>query len=285
MKLTRLVIGMLIAGLPLAYADILAGPHPDINISVNTWDGVTVGGGGQFGGFVANVPTEFWCVDFQEAFAFGSLGTGAADLIPFSSGLTSNAWKSDVRFSNVTNGGTPGWLNTTTQGTSLGTALPSDAQARYEMAAYLINQYDFVAGTADHNNSLQEAIWAITDNSGYSGGGIYETGNHNLNPGAPGNQITLTADVNSWIQTALDNYTRVDPAGWAVVSWGANADGSLNTGPYYSDSPARQTFVIRMGGAPLLNGQTPEPGFYGLLALGLGGLFVVIDRRKKKTQV
>jgi len=76
----------------------------------------------------------------------------------------------------------------------------------------------------------------------------------------------------------------------------ANSSGVLGTGPYSdtdtSDSTgggARQTFLVELdtnsltienangaGGGVLM----PEPGFYGLLALGLGGLFFAMRWKK-----
>jgi hypothetical protein len=68
------------------------------------------------------------------------------------------------------------------------------------------------------------------------------------------------------------------------VSWGAEADGALDTG-YYSEIPggARQTFLVELDEGPLVHGftSTPEPGFYGILAIGLTGLLFAVKRRHK----
>jgi hypothetical protein len=299
LRTTVTVIGICLCGVSLVFADNPPLPSTgytgtNIDIAMQNWEYITSGGGGEFGGQVTpgsggsagqSVLTNFWCVDYQEAFSFGQ--SSLANITP----LADVDGNSQVRYYNVTNTGSPTWLNTAIPG---GANLPSDAQSRYEMAAYLVMQYDGLNGSAatPYDDTIQNAIWAITDNSGYAGGGIYEPGTQTLTSG--------TGSINSWVSQALANYQTVgvgaNPDSWAVVSWGANSSGVLGTGPYSdtdtSDSTgggARQTFLVELGTNSLTIGNgsggvggapTPEPGFYGLLALGLGGLFFAARRKK-----
>jgi hypothetical protein len=77
--------------------------------------------------------------------------------------------------------------------------------------------------------------------------------------------------VQYWLAQAAANYeSKVDPGdpnGWALVSWLAPVPGVPGSTPY-------QTFLVRVA-------VTPEPGFYGALALGMSGLALVVSRKRK----
>jgi hypothetical protein len=217
-------------------------------------------GGGEFAGTINGYSTLFWCVDDQEEFTFGDSGYGNVTLL---STVASNA--STVKFGDVTNGGTPHWTNTTDTFDS--TALPSDAASRFEMAAYLVSEYNgFVSnesGAVVANTSvdlaIQEAIWSLTNNTSLSGGFNTISGNDSDN----------TTDQ-YWIHQALLNYAGVNTADWAVVSWTTDSLGNLNL-----QNP-KQTFLVQV--AP-----TPEPSTYGFLAAAMAGL-VFFARRKQLAQ-
>lgn len=311
MKSKIVMIGVFLGSLSGAYADNPTLPNSgytgiNINIQLQNWEGVTTGGGGEFGGSVTPQSgpasgntqyTNFWCVDFQEAFSFGQ--TSLANFTTLAAiGNDPNNPNTQVRYSDVTDGGPPTWLNT-------GDGLLSDAQSRYEMVAYLVDQYDSsdAVNPSERDDAIQNAIWAITDNTGTSGiytnGGVYESGDHVLGvTGSGDNQIapSLATDVNTWVQAAVANYNSVNPLDWAVVSWGALPDGTLGIGPYwdtneYNDGTnggARQTFLVELStGNPIIThsniggNPTPEPGLYGALAVGFGGLFFALSRRKR----
>jgi hypothetical protein len=80
-------------------------------------------GGGEFAGTVNGYSTLYWCVDDQEEFTFGDSGYGNVTLL---SNVAANS--SSVKYGNVTNGGTPGWTNTTDTFDSV--ALPGTATSR-----------------------------------------------------------------------------------------------------------------------------------------------------------
>jgi len=213
-------------------------------------------GGGEFAGSVNGDSTLFWCVDDQEEFYAGDSGFGNVTLLQ-NVGALSNF----VKYGNVTNGGTPGWTNTSDTFDSVG--LPNDAASRFAMAAYLVSQYNgfvsseagaIVANTAQ-DLAIQHAIWSLTANNSLPA--AFST--------ISGNDADNTTDQ-YWIHQALLNYAGVDTSKWAVVSWTTDSLGNL-------DSRAnKQTFLVQVAA-------TPEPRFYGLVMLGMMGLCLVVRRR------
>lgn len=243
------------SGAPLPNASYLGIAEP---IAVTSQNGAPTNGGGAFNGTVSGFATTFWCVDDQLYFALGQ--SGLANVIGLKQIVANDP---RVRYGNVHNGvGTPTWTNQ-------GSSLPDSAQERYRMAAYLVSQYDFVTsgnaqsglkgGTSQaKNNAIQNTIWAITNNN-------------TSTAQSPG----VTIPDADWLNLALSNYTTVDMTKWAVVSWTVDSNGILGTGGYNQANAARQTFLVQV---------VPEPGFYGMLGLGLGGLYVALIKRKKNEQ-
>ena len=213
-------------------------------------------GGGEFAGSVNGDSTLFWCIDDQEEFYYGDTGFGNVTLLQ-----NVAAQSNYVKYGNVTNGGTPGWTNTSDAFDSAG--LPNDAATRFAMAAYLITQYNgfvgseagaIVANTTE-DLAIQHAIWSLTANNSLAG--AFST--------ISGNDADNTTDQ-YWIHQALLNYAGVDTSKWAVVSWTTDSQGNL-------DSRAnKQTFLVQVAA-------TPEPRFYGMLMLGIMGLCLVARRR------
>ncbi len=228
--------------------------------------------GGQFLGTVAGDPnyTGFWCVDDQLFFKPGT--SNFANITVLSPGIDNN---SKVRYSNVTNAGSPQWTNQTVNGDTLS----SSATVRYEMAAWLISQYtgfDIQISTTNkpRSDAIQKAIWAILNNSsptqqqaGFSAIGAIGT---DTTAGYWVHQAYV-ASTNGFL--GYDKGLKAfDATKWAVVSWGVKADGTLDTGGYTTSSPALQTFLVEV---------VPEPGFYGALALGFTGLAFFIRRKRR----
>jgi hypothetical protein len=265
-------------------------------IQVNGQNGYqTAGGGGEFEGTLSNSTlgssaAAFWCVDDQEAFYFGESGLANITLLGNTATIDSTA----TRFGTVQNGtnaSNPGqWLNTSGNLASENTAFD-----RYTLTAYLVTQYNgfdtSIVGdtTAEQNeaDAVQQAIWAITNTTLTTAddAGIYENDYRSVNA------TTGALNVDSvayWINQAINNASQVNLNGWAVVSWGAQSNGALNTGNYADGTNStNQTFLVELTGTtPLLptgggQGSTPEPGFYGALAAGFGGMIFAIRRRKK----
>ena len=304
MQLRILTATLLAGGCSLLCADYSPLPSAaytglGVTISLQSWEGFQSDGGGEFGGTVTpaggnssqTVNTNFWCVDYQLAFEMPV--TSTADIVTLNN-VDAGGGNPYVRYSDVTNNGSPQWLNTSTIGPdgSGMEALPSDPQSRFEMVAWLVMQYDYSTnpGGGPQDEAIQNAIWAITDNNAAlqdnAGSGIYERGYQYTDPSHPGNTNYTLVDQ------ALANYQTVgvgpNPQSWAIVSWGTLADGkTLGTGPYWEDpGGARQTFLVELdAGSPVLTHTgttpTPEPGLYGILAAGLAGLCYGVRRRRR----
>lgn len=257
----------------------------DKSIQVNNYIAATVDGGGEFTGTLTGTTgtVGFWCVDDQEAFYFGE--SGLANVTNLSSVATINS--SATHYGNVTDTSTPSWTNGT--GTILANATTADD--RYTLAAYLISQYTgfdtSIAPTAQ-DDAIQEAIWAITNTTATTASdpAIYENGFSTL-----GTNTGVTS-VDYWVEQALANAgNAVDTSAWAVVSWGANASGTLYDGSYAatdgSGNPvsSNQTFLVELSNPSTVithnNNLAPEPGFYGLLTVAVTGLLFAVRRRNK----
>ena len=266
MKL-QLLGAFLTAGVSLALASnpVLPGAYLGTQyLTINGWENAGAGCdangcGGEFSGTVTHSNnglspqlSNFWCVDAQEDVSFGDAGYAN-----FVSLADISSHPDLVRFSGVTNGPGDHWTDT---------ALPDSAATRYAMAAWLVQQYqgfNNVGGPviSSFNNpvddAIQRAIWTITNNSTLPGGYYNPT----------------DSTIGAWITEAakFSNYSTVDTSAWAVVSWDADpVTGALA-------SPGRQTLLVQV--AP-----TPEPSFYGALAVGLSGLFVAVRKRKKVSE-
>jgi hypothetical protein len=190
------------------------------------------------------------------------------------SNVTGNA---QVRYSNVGTGGSaPTWTD------DLGTAYDT-AQVRYEMAAWLVSQYPGVLGnpgdptitsgsTAD---AIQQAMWVIMSNT--------SSGNGFSSQFTTGDVFEDSALVNQYISEAqlYSNYGSVTDE-WGIVSWTADPN-SDPAGALNANGANYQTFLVDLSGSTTV-GQgptTPEPAFYGVLALGLTGLLFTARRRQK----
>jgi hypothetical protein len=230
-------------------------------------------GGGEFAGVITNpggqqANVAFWCVDDQLFFVPGT-NQSFGDIVPIANiSSTSASANVDVRYGSLFSAGGTGWTNDLGSGND-------NPYARYNMAAYLVTQFspfDTSISNTPQNLAIEEAIWAITNNNI----GTAQTAGHSAIGANTGN-----TSVGYWVNQAETNWQNfaADPTQqkFAVVSWGAAADGTLLNGSYTANG-AMQTFLVE-----LPNGvQTPEPGFYGAMALGLSGLLLVVNRRKKK---
>jgi hypothetical protein len=208
--------------------------------------------------------TIFWCVDSQIVFSLGQ--SGLANVTPLAN-LPTPPGSPRARYGDIddysTSDGDGRWTNT------LGDNLsnPSSWQyntslIRYRMAAWLISQYSGMPAGGPtvkdaRDVAIQRAIWAIIHNS--VGGDI--TGYSSIS-GTVGDPTT----VRHWVEEAKKaaNYNTIDLSRWAVVSWVVSANGAL-----LEDD--RQTFLVQI---------VPEPGFYGLLGLGLSALLFFARRRQ-----
>jgi hypothetical protein len=250
-----------------------------IDIKTSSGSSTTVTGGGftaqmsKNGSTPYTATTTVWCVDSQLGFL-----SNTALQANVTSLTNAGAFSSQVRYGGLS-GNTGGAYNNSTVANrakfvyDVGlTGAADNALNRYKMAAYLVAQYNgFPAGPADtlplggadndKNDALQRAVWKIMYNN--SGSNKWSFSGLDIAAGAPGGM--------NWVQTALSFIQNPNNQSffskWAVVSWDVTDSGDLNS----RDTPDMQTFLVQV---------VPEPSFYGLLALGLGGLFLAARGRK-----
>lgn len=256
-------------------------------------DVASLGCGGAFQETIGSVNNAtIWCVDSQldvtqsESYIANveSLATPAAT---FDNSNT-------VRYGGIDSSGSGGWIYSLS-GYTLPSADPAnDALTRYELAAILISQY--VPSDGDplnntENQSIQDAIWHLTEN------------------GSVGTQADLTGAINvdvpagysDWIAYAAailnanPNYAWNQ---WAVVSGGYGGGGCSSTlVSTPGDTPAQlgctlaagtpvQTFLVQVNGTGGgFQSPTPEPRFYGVLLVGMLGLYGMASRLRRHRSV
>jgi hypothetical protein len=120
------------------------------------------GGGGGAQATLNGVSVEIFCDNFANEISLGddysaditSLSTTAnLDETRFG-GVASNAWTTIVLTSGSSQAEDDTFFNS---------GAGSGALARYEMAAYLVSQYDVSQGNTKSNERIQEAIWTLLD--------------------------------------------------------------------------------------------------------------------------
>jgi len=223
-------------------------------ISGNQSDGTNLPNeqGSNFSGTVNGTATWLYCVDDQRFIDVPSNADNYTANVILLNNIAANA-------SSVSLGNSTDWTNQI--------AGANSATARYEMAAYLISNFSVstdgtltngLGGTgADvaKNQSIQSAIWALTNNADIGSGGISHITN------GTGSDSSLTPN-SFWVTQAENNYQAVNTNGWAVISFLP-----LN------DTPSGvQTLIVQV---------TPEPGYTAAMLLLLGGLLVMRYRRRQ----
>lgn len=290
LALSAVAIGALSAA-PLTPGDLGTPKY----IKVITHDYNVASGGGQFGGKVANnaagipsgLSTKFWCVDSQLYFALNN--EGFANIVGINQ-LPALANK--VRYGNIddTNAGDgdPAWTNYAVGSTNAdplknNLSLSNAAKDRYLMAAYLVNSYSFVGGVGTNDNgNIQKAIWSIMNNTSSPNDTSGFDGDDSPDNGVIDGNVDTANSIAYWTNRARLNFTSVDSTKWAIVSWLVTSTGDLYVPGVTCGAPGkpncnangadfRQTFLVQV---------VPEPGFYGVLAGGLGILLWGVRRRK-----
>lgn len=216
---------------------------------------------------IANV----FCVDYQLNVTYGSAYVTDIQTLKNITSPTDQY----VQYGEITTSGgsSPSWSNGLSGPTTVdGTTDTNSAAYRYTLAAALVSQYVYSGGTLDGSNptnlAIQEAVWYITANntSGTDPGFGFPTPNAGSN-----------TNYAYWLNYVLTNQnnvvTNVNLNQWAVVSGPANPSTGVVNGPANVDGlNSYQTFLVQV---------TPEPTFYGVLAIGLGGLFFAARRRTR----
>jgi hypothetical protein len=234
--------------------------------------------------------TTVWCVDYQ------------LDVEPndqYSANITSLAsittpTDNSVRYGNQTTD----WANPVTD-PSNPSVNTNSAAYRYALTAALISEYEDVnssisspltVNTADPinnpdptnpvdnsvNQAIQTAIWYMTYNSEYEAASWAP-----FNPAAynvqQGSAASNPSNYLYWVNWAEHNVDSVNLNDWAVIS------GSVKDGVLQVPNGNYQTFLVQVDGPTTITtfGEpTPEPAFYGVLGVGLAGLFAARMRKK-----
>lgn len=199
--------------------------------------------------------STFWCVDSQR---YTTSNYVKASIIGLWNDVTQSPYAPEVRSASLSESSSPvKWMY------SLGI---DSATIRYRMAAWLIEQYtgfpngpnaggvwSDTSSNALKNRAIQAAIWRILMDSTGSWDTVWDN-----------------YAWDTWITNAYNAVVKQKWQGfrnWGVVSWGVNPQGDLSGTAY-------QTFLVQV---------VPEPGFYGLLGLGLSALIFFARRRQSAT--
>jgi hypothetical protein len=162
-------------GAAIALLFITAGANAGtVPLDVTTnYDFQLAGGGGGAEATLNGVPVQIYCDNFANEISLGS------DYTAYVTPLSTSATLNDTRFGAVSES------TSTTTGTGWEPILLTDGNsvdsaddalfntgaglaplARYEMAAYLVSQYNLANNTTtlqNDNNEIQEAIWTLMD--------------------------------------------------------------------------------------------------------------------------
>lgn len=234
----------------------------------------------------ATMVTVF-CVDYQLDVSYGTNYTAQVTTLGAITPQTNN----NVRYGNLDSVGAGAWSNSLTAPTHVD---PNSAMYRYTLAADLVAKYSnsglpnsSVSTDQEHDREIQEAVWYVTANTDYTATPGASNTPFNFNTVANGGNDITNGQYLHWINTAENDIAAAITGhtlgtflgSWAVVS----GPYPLTTPNSATGFPGFQTFLVKMNGT--IPGtdtlpQTPEPGFYGLVAAGLGGLFFA--RRRKK---
>jgi hypothetical protein len=117
---------------------------------------LTGGGGGEAGIVDSDLSVETFCDNFNNEIYIGQ------DYSAYLSTLTAGSDLSHTRF-----GSNSSWQTINISGDATDSAIinGADALARYQMAAFLVSQYQTKQGSNAYNNGIQGAIWDIMDPS------------------------------------------------------------------------------------------------------------------------
>jgi hypothetical protein len=239
--------------LALACFSVLkASPHQLDTISYNFM--LAGGGGGSAAKLDKSLDIEIFCVDFANEIIVPKTNYYSANLTSItSSGFnatttrfgSNTSWRTVTIADDAVDGGSDdvvdsGIINGAT-----------NALGRYQMAAYLVSQYNRPAGNNTANNGIQTAIWKILNPSIYSAAPVSADASAALEQAAVWYNTTITADRDSY----LANYRIV------------------------SDSTMTACGLVLCGGFQEQITVVPEPKYVGLLLMGLFALFSIRLRK------
>lgn len=215
------------------------------------------GGGGAQATLNKSQNIEIFCVDYAN-----DIYVPQQNYQAYVTGITStNNDLAVTRFGEVTNFVT---LNDQSSLFTLANVI-NDATnlERYQMAAYLVSQYNLPAGNSSSNNGIQQAIWDILDPNT----GNLNTGNYGVYTSAADNALQSAA---SWISNTSTANINAYLANYRIVSDVTmySCGGGLMCGGFQE-----QITVV------------PEPRHVALLLMGLLIVGAAVYRRMSASRV
>jgi hypothetical protein len=210
------------------------------------------GGGGSAAKLDKSLNIQIFCVDFANDIIVPQ-NNYSANLTPVTSSgfnAASTRFGSNTSWRTVTiaDDATDSGSNDLADSAIINAA---NALGRYQMAAYLVSQYNLPAGNTAANNGIQTAIWTILDPSSYSA-------------------ALFSADPSAALEQA---------AVWYNTTSVAARDSYLMNYRIVSDSTMAACGPVLCSGFQEQMTVVPEPKYVGLLLMGLFALFS-IHRRK-----
>jgi hypothetical protein len=149
---------MRLIGCSLAFLIMaVAGEANPVQFDTDTYNFALTGGGGGVSGVLSgDLSVETFCDNFDNDIFVGR------DYSAYLSTLTTGSNLSHTRF-----GSNSSWQTISISGDTIDAAIINDADAlaRYQMAAFLVSQYQIGQGGNALNNGVQAAIWDILDPS------------------------------------------------------------------------------------------------------------------------
>ena len=146
-------------------AAAMAGPVTHV-LDTNSYNfQLNGGGGGAQATLDKSVPVEIFCVDFAN-----DIYVPAQNYSAYLTPITSNSTQlmNDTRFGDVASANWTQMNTSFIDALDAGTINNATDLGRYQMAAYLVSQYNVPAGNSAANNGIQQAIWDILDPNTFS---------------------------------------------------------------------------------------------------------------------
>lgn len=214
---------------------------------------LTGGGGGEKGLLDSNLSVETFCDNFNN-----EIYVGHSDYSANISTLTDGSDLSNTRFATTTSW-KPITLNdgNSKDATDAATINGAKTLARYQMAAYLVSNYQMGQGSNASNNGIQGAVWDIFDPSS--------------SPSAP-----HYANASSALEKAAEWYTNPNSDKAILTDFLIISDATMTAGS--AGDPKNGGFQEQL---TMITSAVPEPRLISLAVLAIFAFCLVFRRLAK----